>query len=279
MIEIDEKTGLVLEGGGMRGVFTCGVLDYLMDNHIRFPYAIGVSAGACNGLSYMSHQRGRAKFSNIDLLEKYHYIGIKNVWRQRSILDLDLLFRHFPEEIIPYDYEVYAQNPDRFEMVTTNCRTGRACYLEEKHDPKRIIDIVKASSSLPYVCPIVPVDGEPMLDGGIVDSIPIVRAMSQGFEKNVVVLTRNYGYRKKAKDMKVPHFIYTKYPRLRVALSNRCHLYNEQLTLVERLEKEGRITVIRPQKPIVVSRIETDTRKLLDLYEEGYECARQAFEG
>ncbi len=279
MIEIDEKTGLVLEGGGMRGVFTCGVLDYLMDYNIRFPYAVGVSAGACNGLSYMSHQRGRAKYSNIDLMEKYHYIGIRNVWRQRSILDLNLLFHHFPEEIIPYDYEAYAQNPDRFEMVTTDCLTGRACYLEEKHDPKRIIDIVKASSSLPYVCPIAYVDGRPMLDGGIVDSIPIVRSMSQGYEKNVVVLTRNYGYRKKAKDMKVPHFIYTKYPRLRVALSNRCHLYNEQLALVERLEEEGRITVIRPQKPLEVDRIETDTKKLLELYEDGYECAKKAFRG
>ncbi len=277
MIEIDENTGLVLEGGGMRGVFTCGVLDYLMDHNIRFPYAIGVSAGACNGLSYMSHQRGRAKFSNIDLMEKYHYIGVKHLWKKGSIIDQDLLFRHFPEEIIPYDYGAYEQNPDRFEMVTTNCRTGRACYLEEKHDPKRIIDIVKASSSLPYVCPIVQVDGEPMLDGGIVDSIPIVRAMEQGYEKNVVVLTRNHGYRKKARDMKVPHFIYTKYPRLRVALSNRCHLYNEQLALVERLEAEGRIMVIRPQKPLEVDRIETDIRKLTGLYEEGYACAEEAF--
>lgn len=277
-MKIDDKTGLVLEGGGMRGVFTCGVLDYMMDHAVWFPYGIGVSAGACNGLSYMSHQRGRAKFSNIDLLDKYHYIGIKHLWSKHSILDQELLYEHFPKEILPYDYEAYRANPACFEMVTTSCLTGRACYLKEKQDPKRIIAIAKASSSLPYVCPIAYVDGEPMLDGGIVDSIPVMRAIELGYEKNVVVLTRNRGYRKKGKDMKIPHFIYKKYPRLRVVLSKRCRAYNEQLDLVERLEDEGRIVVIRPEKPMEVDRIETDIKKLNNLYEEGYACARKAFE-
>ena len=229
-MKIDDKTGLVLEGGGMRGVFTCGVLDYMMDKKVWFPYGVGVSAGACNGLSYMSRQRGRAKFSNIDLLEKYHYIGIKHLWRKHSILDQELLYEHFPKEI------------------------------------------------LPYVCPIAYVDGEPMLDGGIVDSIPVLRAIEQGFDKNVVVLTRNRGYRKKGKDMKIPHFIYKKYPRLRVVLSKRCRIYNEQLDLVEQLEDKGRIVVIRPEKPMEVDRIETDIKKLTDLYEEGYACAKKMFE-
>lgn len=277
-MKIDEKTGLVLEGGGMRGVFTCGVLDYMMDNAIWFPYAIGVSAGACNGLSYMSRQRGRARFSNIDLLEKYHYIGIKHLWNKHSILDQELLYEHFPQEILPYDYKAYEENPARFEMVTTSCYTGRACYLEEKHDSHRIINIAKASSSLPYVCPIAYVDGEPMLDGGIVDSIPVMRAIEQGYEQNVVVLTRNRGYRKKGKDIKIPKFIYKSYPRLRVVLSKRCRTYNEQLELVERLEDEGRIVVIRPDKPLEVDRIETDIKKLMDLYEEGYACAKVLFE-
>ena len=277
-MKIDDKTGLVLEGGGMRGVFTCGVLDYMMDKKVWFPYGVGVSAGACTGLSYMSRQRGRAKFSNIDLLEKYHYIGIKHLWRKHSILDQELLYEHFPKEILPYDYKTYAENPARFEMVTTNCITGRACYLEEKHDPRRIIAIAKASSSLPYVCPIAYVDGEPMLDGGIVDSIPVLRDIEQGYDKNVVVLTRNRGYRKKGKDMKIPHFIYKKYPRLRVVLSKRCRIYNEQLDLVEQLEDKGRIVVIRPEKPMEVDRIETDIKKLTDLYEEGYACAKKMFE-
>ena len=279
MLNIDEKTGLVLEGGGMRGVFTCGVLDYLMDHKIRFPYAIGVSAGACNGLSYMSHQRGRGKFSNIDLLAKYKYIGIRPLVKKRGLIDQQLLFHRFPDRILPYNYKAYAENPSRFEMVTTDCRTGRACYWEEKHDEKRIIDIVKASSSLPYACPIIYVDGRPMLDGGIVDSIPLLRAYELGYDKCVVVLTRNKGYRKSTKKVPVPNFIYKEFPRLRVALRNRNKIYNEQLELVERLEEEGKIIVIRPEKPIVVGRMETSVKKLTDLYEQGYACAKKVIEG
>lgn len=271
--KLDKSSGLILEGGGMRGVFTCGVLDNFMDRGIRFPYTIGVSAGACNGLSYMSGQRGRGKFSNIDLLEKYRYIGIKQLLTKGNIMDFDLLFHTFPEKIIPYDYARYAQIEERYEMVTTSCLTGRACYYEEKRDPVRIIDIVKASSSLPFVCPIAYVDGEPMLDGGIADSIPILRAKELGYDNNVVVLTRNKGYRKPDKPTSIPPFFYRKYPALKEAIRHRNALYNEQISLVERLESEGKLLVIRPEKPIEVDRMERDTRKLLDLYEEGYNVA------
>ena len=279
MIRIDDKSALVLEGGGMRGVFTCGVLDYLMDHKISFPYTIGVSAGACNGLSYMSHQRGRGKYSNIDLLAKYKYIGIRPLLKKQGLIDQQLLFHRFPDRILPYNYKAYAENPGRFEMVTTDCLSGKSCYWEEKIDERRIIDIVKASSSLPYACPIIYVDGKPMLDGGIVDSIPLQRAYDQGYDNCVVVLTRNRGYRKSDKEVMVPRFIYKEYPRLRVALRNRNKVYNEQLELVEKLEDERKIKVIRPLKPIVVDRMETNVRKLTDLYEEGYECAKRMFEG
>lgn len=272
-IILDNSSGLVLEGGGMRGVFTCGVLDNFMDRGIRFPYTIGVSAGACNGLSYMSEQRGRAKYSNIDLLEKYRYISIKNLILKGNIMDFDLLFHTFPEEIIPYDYELFSQCSEQYEMVTTSCTTGKACYYNEKNNPSRIIDIVKASSSLPFVCPIVHVDGEPMLDGGIADSIPLMRARSLGFDNNVIVLTRNKGYRKPDREGSVPFFYYRKYPLLRQAIKRRNRLYNEQISLVEQLEAEGKLTIIRPQAPIVVDRMERDTKKLLALYEEGYNCA------
>ncbi|MBE6287592.1 MAG: patatin family protein [Mediterranea massiliensis] len=275
-VQITPKTALVLEGGGMRGVFTCGVLDSFMDRGIRFPYTIGVSAGACNGLSYMSGQRGRAKFSNIDLLEKYNYIRLKYLLTKHNIMDFDLLFHEFPNHIIPYDYEAYARCHERYVMVTTDCMTGKACYFEEKHNPERIIEIVKASSSLPFVCPIAYVDGHPMLDGGIVDSIPLQRAYQEGYDRNtVVVLTRNRGYRKDVKGTKVPPFIYREYPHLRKAINHRGYLYNEQLELVERLEDEGRITVIRPQNPIRVDRIEKNIDKLKELYEEGYRLAQE----
>ena len=272
--QLTATSGLILEGGGMRGVFTCGVLDCLMDRGIRFPYTIGVSAGACNGLSYMSSQRGRARYSNIDLLEKYRYISFKHLIFKGNIMDFDLLFDDFPNRIIPYDYPALAACEERFEMVTTSCRTGRACYFEEKNDPDRIIDIVKASSSLPFVSPISYVDGEPMLDGGIADSIPLLRARELGFDNNLVVLTRNKGYRKSEGAIHLLPFIYGRYPQLREAIRRRNVLYNEQLALVERLEDEGTLTVLRPERPIEVGRIERDTRKLAALYDEGYACAQ-----
>ena len=270
-----KNIGLVLEGGGMRGTFTSGVLDYLMDNDIEFPYGIGVSAGACNGVSYVSRQRGRAKFSNIELLDKYKYIGLDHLIRTGSIIDMEMLYSRFTEEILPFDYDSYFSREMRFEMVTTDCLTGKACYMEEYSDRKRLIDIVKASASLPYVCPICFVDDRPMLDGGIVDSIPIQRAFSQGYEKCIVVLTRNKGYRKKEKGLNLPFFIYRKYPLLREALKQRSIAYNQQLEMIEELENKGQIIVIRPEKPIVVDRMERNISKLTNLYNEGYSCAEK----
>lgn len=271
--KITPTSGLILEGGGMRGVFTSGVLDNLMDRGIRFPYIIGVSAGACNALSYMSGQRGRSKYSNINLLEERRYIGLKHLLLKGNIMDFDLLFYEFPQRISPYDYKALAENSARLEIVTTSCRSGKACYYEEKNIPERVIDIVKASSSLPFVAPISYIDGNPMLDGGISDSIPLLRARQQGYDNNLVVLTRNKGYRKPSKPTKVPPLFYRKYPELRKAIKERNSLYNSQLSLIEQLEDENNLTVIRPQKPIVVDRMERDTQKLLDLYNEGYECA------
>lgn len=273
--KITAKSGLILEGGGMRGIFTIGVLDNFMDRGIRFPYIIGVSAGACNGLSYMSHQRGRAKYADIDLLKEYNYIGLKYLFTKGNIMDFDLLFHKFPEEISPYDYDRLASSPERYEMVTTSCITGKACYFEEKKNPRRVIDIVKASSSLPFVCPIAYVDGEPMLDGGISDSIPLERAMSLGYDNNLVVLTRNHGYRKPQKATRVPFFFYRKYPKVKETISGRNAMYNKQMELVEGMEREGRVQVLRPMKPVEVGRIERNTDKLLALYQEGYDLAAQ----
>lgn len=273
VFKIDASASLILEGGGMRGAFTAGVLDNLMDRGIRFPYVIGVSAGACNALSYMSHQRGRSKYSYTKLMEQYKYIGLKKLLLNGNIMDFNLLFHKFPEEIYPYKYQKLADAPERFEMVTTSCQTGKACYFNEKSDPKRIIEIVKASSSMPFVAPIVYVDGEPMMDGGVADSIPLERAHSLGYKNSLVVLTRNKGYRKPKKATTVPFFMYRKYPNLRKAIIGRNAMYNKQVTLVEELEERGKITVIRPINPIQVGRMERNTQKLLDIYNEGYNCA------
>lgn len=271
---IDENTALILEGGGMRGTFTSGVLDNLLDKGIDFPLTVGVSAGACNGLSYMSKQRGRARRSNIDLYDEYRYVGLKYLFTQRNIMDFKLLFDTFPNEICPYDYDAFFARNERFVMVTTNCLTGEACYMEEKTSPERVIEIVKASSSLPFAAPMVTIDDIPMLDGGIADSIPVQYAMNQGFKKFVIVLTRNKGYRKEEKNNPFVKLFYRKYPKLQEAINQRAANYNKTLDLIEKLEQEGRALVIRPEKPLKVSRIEKDINKLVELYNEGYELAK-----
>ncbi len=270
MGQLDNNTGLVLEGGGMRGVFTSGVLDAFMKHDLYFNYVVAVSAGACNGMSYMSRQPRRARVSNIDYLARYDYIGLRHLVTQGCIFDAKLLYDKFPNSYIPFDFDTFFNNPGTFEMVTTNCLTGRPMYLLEKHDRQRALDVVRASSSLPYVSKIVTVDGIPMLDGGIVDSIPVMRAMETGHRKNVVVLTRNKGYRSSGKDHKIPHFVYKSYPRLRVVLSHRLEAYNKQLDLIDQLEASGQIVCIRPEKPMEVTRMEKDTEKLERLYEEGF---------
>ena len=268
-MKIERKMGLVLEGGGMRGVFTSGVLDAFMKHDLYFPYTVAVSAGACNGMSYISRQPRRARISNIDYLARYEYIGLRHLVTQGCIFDRQLLYDKFPNQLLPFDFDTYFQHAESFEMVTTNCLTGHAMYLSETHDKQRALDIVRASSSLPYVSKIVNVDGIPMLDGGIADSIPVQHAIDMGYEHNVVILTRNKGWRDHGKDRKIP-YLYKNYPRLRVALSHRHKVYNEQIQLVDDLEAAGKITCIRPLRPLEVGRIEKDTVKLERLYEEGF---------
>ena len=269
----------MLEGGGKRGVFTSGVLDAFMKYKLYFHYIVAVSAGACNGLSYASRQQRRARISNIDMLAKYDYIGLRHLVTQGCIFDPDLLYHRFPYELIPFDYEEYfhnCRNGDIFEMVVTNCQTGFAEYLSESSgDTHRLNALARASSSLPYVSKIVEVDGKELLDGGIVDSIPILRSIETGHETNVVISTRNKGWRDTGRDHKQPKFIYRNYPRLRVALSRRIEAYNRQLDLVDELEEQGKILVIRPEEPIVVGRMEKDVDKLEHLYEEGFRLGEQ----
>ena len=265
-----DSMGLVLEGGGMRGVFTSGVLDAFMKWNVTFKYVVAVSAGACNGMSYMSHQPRRARVSNIDFMARYDYLGLRHLLTQGNILDTKLIYDRFTYEFLPFDFEAFFSSPSTFEMVATNCLTGRAMYLSERHDHRRALNIVRASSALPYVCDIVDVDGTPMLDGGIVDSIPVQRAMDMGYKKNVLVLTRNKGYRESGRDHKIPHFIYKQYPLLRVVLSHRIEAYNRQLELVDRLEESGQVICLRPERPMEVTRMEKDINKLQRLYDEGF---------
>lgn len=275
-MQIDPHSmGLVLEGGGMRGVFTSGVLDAFMKYNLYFDYVVAVSAGACNGMSYISHQPRRARISNIDFLARYNYIGLRHLVTQGCIFDQKLLYDRFPNELIPFNYEEFFKYSAGFEMVTTNCQTGQSEYLTETHDRQRACDLARASSSLPYVSKITWIDWKPMLDGGIIDSIPVKRAQATGHKMNIVITTRNYGYREQGRDRKQPRFIYRNYPRLRVVLSHRIEAYNIQLQMVEDMEHNGEIVVIRPKRPMEVHRIEKDVAKLERLYEEGFRLGEE----
>ncbi len=291
-----ENTALVLEGGGMRGVFTAGVLDAFMEAGLQFPYSVGVSAGACNGCSFLTKQKGRAHFSNVTLLKDYghRYLGLRQFFKTGCIFNVDLLYRILPYELWPYDFHTYFSTPKTFEMVVTNMLTGKAEYLSNHmlaykemsnaNDANQLsLDVVLASSSLPYVGNIVNVLGVPMLDGGIVDSIPVLHAMELGYKKCIVILTRNKGYRKKIKrnwlvsalSSATRWIFYSKYPHFRKALQHRSEVYNNQLELVEQLEEEGKVIVIRPEKPIKVDRIERNAEKMQALYEEGLKIGRE----
>lgn len=274
MTDMTSRNGaaLILEGGGTRGVFTSGVLDSLMKHKICFPYVVGVSAGACNALDYVSCQPERTKHCMILDDKANRYMSLRQTIRNRSLFDMDMLFDRFPNEVFPFDFDTFFQSDKRCEMVVTDCLTGKARYLEEKSDKKRLMDICRASSSIPVACPTVLVDGRPSLDGGIADSVPLIHAMKQGYRKNVVILTRNYGYRKKkpGKSRTVYQAALKEYPNLVESLLNRYRNYNTTLNLLEKWEREGHIFVIRPEiKP--VSRTEQNKEALLKFYQHGYD--------
>lgn len=264
-----EGTGLILEGGGLRGAFTTGVLDAFMEYEIQFPYTIGVSAGANNGMSYMANQLGRSFYCNILLLKKYNYVGLRHFITGYGYINLQYLIRDYPEKYMPLDFEAIKNSKDRFIMVTSNCITGEPVYFEEQTSKERLLDICQASCSLPILCPEKSIDGIPMLDGGVCDSIPVCHAREDGFLKNVVILTKTKGYRKPNKKFYFPKFLLHKYPRLRHQLTMRYISYNEILDYVDELENKGHAYVIRPTGKMKVSRTTTDYYLLKELYEEG----------
>lgn len=269
---MNNKIALVLEGGGMRGVYTSGVLDYFMDNNIQFPYVIGVSAGACNACSFISNQRGRNKIVNIEYVNDDRYLSYKGLIRNKSIFGMDFIFNEIPNNLTPFDFETFLNSDTTFKVVTTDCDTGKAFYFDKSNYERDFFDIVRASISLPFVAPIATVNNKNLLDGGITDSIPIKKAFEDGYDKAVIVLTRNKGYRKQPfKHRKIASIFYQKYPNLVDAIMNRYKVYNETLDYIEKLEKIGKVIVIRPSHPVNVSRIEKNKDKLNALYDMGYD--------
>lgn len=273
-----EKVGLVLEGGGMRGLYTIGVLDCLYDEEILFQNIIGVSAGACNATSYLSGQRGRNLEINTRFIHDKRYISYSGLVTRGSIFGMDFIFDEIPKRLLPYDYEAFYASGCHLTVVATDCKTGTARYLcTDGASPDEINRMVRASSSLPLLAPTVTIDGYHLVDGGTADSIPLRYFEFQGFTKNVVILTQNAGYRKAPNTMWWACRIrYPQYPKLAQAMRDRHLHYNDTLDYVARQEKAGNAFVLRPSEPITVSRTEKDYDKLYALYQNGYEDMKRA---
>lgn len=272
-----EKIGLILEGGGMRGIYTAGVLDFFIDKNIDVNLVIGVSAGGCHAASYLSKQYKRAYHTNVDYINDKEYLSFRNLVRTGSIFGMDLMFNKIPNELYLYDHEAFNKSNTKFVVVATNCETGTAEYFELK-DMKKDITYLQASCSIPMFSNMVDIDGYKLVDGGVADSIPIEYALNQGYKKNIVILTRDKTYRKNK--VKFTSFIrsrYKKYPKLVKSIDNRHINYNKSLDLVNSLEKKGDALVIRPKSPVKVSQIEKNIDKLTQLYNDGYNDAKESY--
>ncbi len=272
-----KEIGLVLEGGGMRGIYTAGVLDFFMDNNLYFPYVIGVSAGACQGVSYVSRQRSRAKNSILNHIEDPRYISKRNLIFKRSLIDMDFLFDEIPNVHELFDYDMFFENEQQCILVGTSCVSGKALYFDVKKDKDKqfVLDACRASSSMPFVTPIVDVKGQPVLDGGIADSIPIKKALADGNKRNIIVMTRGKEYRKKPSNTAfISKKLYKKYPDLQETIANRYKVYNETLDMIENLEAKGEVFVIRPKQKVEINRMEKNKSKLASFYKTGYEEAK-----
>jgi len=266
--------GLILEGGGMRGIYTAGVLEYFSEHGIYFPYTIGVSAGACMGASYLSRQLGRNRIVNVNWVSDPRYISWRNLWKNGQLFGMDFIFDEIPNKLVPFDYEAFQNSPEEYVIGTTDCLTGEAVYYRKSDPGYDLLKLLRASSSLPFIAPIVEFGGRKLLDGGIADPIPLREAEKEGYKRNVLILTRNSDYRKSRS--RFPWLLkraYAKYPKLVETMLHRYEVYNETLAYIESQEKSGNVFVIRPQEPLVVGRMERDPRKLDALYMQGYRDA------
>ena len=262
------QAGLVLEVGGMRGLFTAGVLDYFIDLGMEFQEVYGVSAGICNACSYLSKQRGRSLRVNTDYLEDPRYCSVESLIKTGDLFGADMLYRIIPDELDPYDYEAFDRGDTRFYVACSNVETGKAEYLEIK-DMFKDVEYFRATASLPYVSHMVEVGGMKLLDGGCTDSIPLRAFAKMGYKKCVVVLTRPAGYRKKPGNFWLPEAAYHKYPAFVRALRSRYYFYNKTVEWIDRLEQEGKIFVIRPSVALPIGRTEHSVEKLQETYDIG----------
>ncbi|MCQ2493549.1 MAG: patatin family protein [Lachnospiraceae bacterium] len=265
---------LILEGGALRGVYTSGVLDALMENDINLSVVVGVSAGALNGLNYMSGQIGRSARITLAYRHDSRYFGVKAIPKNKSIYGFKFLFDVY-DELDPFDFDAFNNSERRFIAAATSCENGQQVYYEKGKCPD-IIEACRASSAMQILSLPVEVDGEKCLDGGVSRRIPIQFAIDEKFDKIVVVRTRDREYRKKPKIARAQAMVYRKYPEFADALRHSNLEYNHECDVIEEMEKNGKLFQIIPTRAVEVGRLEKDMEKLGALYYEGYNDALAA---
>lgn len=262
------KTGVMLEGGGMRGVYTIGVLDCLMDNGVRADYVVGVSAGACHGVSFVSGQRGRSLRVNRQYVGDKRYISLENYRRTGSLFGMDFIFGKIPDVLDPFDYEAFYASDTDFEAGVTDVVTGKPVfYGKEFVKPGNLL--LRASSSIPCFSPMVAFEGGLYLDGGTAAPLPVARALEMGCDRVLVVLTRERAFHKTPEKLIYYRRRYRHYPNLVAALDGRHETYNTQLDEIRRLERQGKALVIAPPRSLGIGRFDKDMKKLMPAYWQG----------
>lgn len=267
-------TGLIMEGGAMRGMYTAGIIDVLMENGIVFDGSIGVSAGACFGINYKSNQIGRSIRYNKKYCNDKRYCSVRSLIKTGDMFGADFCYREIPYELDKFDFETFQNSPMTFYAVATDIETGKAVYKKIDKCSEKDLQWIRASASMPLVSRVVEIDGRKFLDGGIADSIPLRAFEKLGYNKNVVILTRPRNYQKK-KNSVMPFIkvAFKDYPELVKAMGNRHKMYNKQTKYVYDRESEGDVFVFAPDEPLPIGRIEHDPNALEQVYNIGREQA------
>lgn len=273
------KTGLVLEGGAMRGLFTCGILDVFMEQGIEFAGAVGVSAGACFGCNIKSRQPGRALRYNLRFANDKRYCSVQSLFKTGDIYNADFCYRQLPDELDLFDYETLKNNPMEFYMAVTDIKTGKPVYPKLTDGNRKELQWMRASASMPLVSKPVKIDDGEYLDGGMSDSIPLQFMECVGYKRNVVILTQPRSYVKTPnKLMWLMRILLRKYPKLLDAMANRHNMYNDETRYVFEQEKQGNVLVLCPEEPLGISRTEKNIAELQRVYDMGRKLALDRLE-
>ena len=279
MDEVKMKTGLVLEGGAMRGLFSAGVMDVLMEHQIAFDGAIGVSAGAAFGCNYKSRQPGRVIRYNTEYARDPRYCSLRSLFKTGDLFGADFCYHELPNKLDPFDTEAFQQNPMEFYVVCTDVLTGEAVYQKCGIAADECFDWLRASASMALVSRTVEIGGRRMLDGGIADSIPLRYFEQIGYNKILVILTQPEGYRKKKnKALPLIRLSFRQYPKMVEALEKRHKKYNDTLAYVKKREREGAVLVLRPQDSLSIGRVEHNPERMRQVYDCGRKVALQSLE-